>query len=108
MPRPSAAPRWRVLIAEHTRSGESIAAFCRHRGLKPPTFYMWRRRLSADGATARAPAPFLPIQIAPARAPAASGVEVVLASGRRLRLERGFDPAVLTAALAVLEEGAPC
>lgn len=107
MPRPSAAPRWRALIAEYTRGGETIAAFCRLRGLRPPTFYMWRRRLSIDGATARAPAPFLPIQIAPAWAPGLSGVEVVLASGRRLRLERGFDPAVLTAALAALE-GAPC
>jgi len=113
MPRPTSAPRWRALIAEFTRSDETVAGFCRLRGLKAPTFYMWRRRLSADGAPPRPSAPFLPVHIGPkptsARSPApdSSGVELVLAGGRRLRLERGFDLAVLAAALAALE-GAPC
>ncbi len=107
MPRPSTAPRWRELITEFTRSGETIAAFCRRRDLKAPTFYQWRRRLSTQGALPRAPAPFLPIEVRPP-VPAGSGVEVLLRNGRRLRLERGFDPAVLAAALAALEESAPC
>ena len=91
MPRLSSASRWRELIAEFTRSGETIAAFCRRRDLKAPTFYMWRRRISTECASPRAPAPFLPIEVRPS-APAGSGVEVLLRNGRRLRLERGFDP----------------
>jgi transposase-like protein len=108
MPRPVDVPRWRALVAEFTRGKETVAAFCRRRGLKTPTFYEWRRRLSALDAADRAPA-FLPVQVTPppATAPLASGVELVLASGRRLRVERGFDPAVLAAVVAALD-GAAC
>lgn len=104
MPKKDVAARWRGLIHEFRSSGESVAAFCAGRGLAKPTFYEWRRRLAARDA----PAAFLPVQVAPAPGAASSGgVEVVLRGGRRLRLERGFDPAVLVAALSALE-GAAC
>ena len=110
MPRPLDVPRWRALIAEFTRSDETVAAFCRRRGLTLPTFYQWRRRLATLDAPAPTPAAaFLPIRVTAAASatPPSSGVELVLKGGRRLRLERGFDPVVLGAAVAALE-GAVC
>lgn len=106
MPKTNAGARWRALIEEFTGSGESVATFCTRRGLAIPTFYQWRRRL----ASSEGPAPFLPVRVVgsrPPSAPVSSGVEVVLRGGRRLRLERDFDAAVLTAAVAALE-GAAC
>jgi len=108
MPRSLDVPRWRALVTEFTRGEETVAAFCRRRGLKTPTFYEWRRRLSSIDAAARGPA-FLPVEVTPpatATTPS-SGVELVLAGGRRLRIERGFDPAVLVAVVAALD-GAAC
>lgn len=49
----SSAP-WAALIEAWGRSGQSIAAFCRERGLGASSFYGWRRRLS--GASAASPA----------------------------------------------------
>ncbi len=105
MRRSGSGARWGALIEEHEGSGETVAEFCVRRGLARPTFYEWRRRLKARPA----PAAFVPVHVAlGARVPRGpSGVEVVLGGGRRLRLERGFDPAVLSAAVAALE-GAAC
>jgi hypothetical protein len=33
-------------MAEHARSGLSIAAYCRREGLKPWTFRWWRQELA--------------------------------------------------------------
>ena len=109
MPKRDAAARWRAVIHEFTSGGETVAAFCARHGLATPTFYQWRRRLGASKPT---PALFLPVRVASTVAPpsavtAEGGVEVVLRGGRRLRLERGFDPQVLAAALATLE-GVAC
>jgi hypothetical protein len=41
-------------------------------------------------------------------APVTHALEVLLASGRRLRVAPGFDAATLRQLLAVLEEGVPC
>lgn len=108
-----AEARWRALIEEYEASGETVGSFCARRGLARPTFYQWRRRLlpGADWqARAASRLGFVPVRVVGSRAAAtadAGGVEVVLAGGRRLRLERGFDPAVLSSAMAVLE-GAAC
>ena len=111
MPKRDAVARWSALIQEHRSSGETVAAFCARHGVSTPTFYQWRHRL-AEGAQPEPLAPFLPVCVtrAPERAATVAdraGVEIVLRGGRRLRLERGFDPAVLTAAIAALE-GATC
>ena len=42
--------RWAHEIARWQRSGESVRAFCRRRGLKEPSFYYWRRRIEAEPA----------------------------------------------------------
>ncbi len=36
---------WQKLVAEQARSGETVAAFRRERGLCAPHFYWWKKRL---------------------------------------------------------------
>src|SRR5689334_19483219 len=108
-PRDPAKERaWRRTIAEHARSGLSIAAFCRREGLTPPTFRWWRqelarrdRRGTTDGAD-QAPSPttelairsaFVPVQVipdAPAPVPGWSPIEIVLPAGPTVRVTPGF------------------
>ena len=107
---------WAQLIEEQQRSGQSVAAWCRERGLWAPSLFAWKRRLAeATGEPAaeeaRGPAAgFVEVRVAdgegPARpAAAATGapIEVRLANGRGLLVAPGFDPGHLRALLAVLE-----
>jgi hypothetical protein len=36
---------WKVLIAEHNASGESIKAYCRKKRIHERTYYYWQRKL---------------------------------------------------------------
>lgn len=107
----SAAARWREHVEEQARSGLTVGAYCAARGLAAPTFYEWRRRIAAGGGPARAA--FVPVEVTSSSARrferpcGSSGVEVILAGGARLRLERGFDATALRSAVAALE-GRPC
>ena len=110
---------WRRMVRGWRRSGLSVRAFCARHRLAAPTFYAWRRTLAQHDAVPPAPAPaFLPVQVtneprAPhGRAAAAVGttpaLEVVLTSGRRLRVGVGFDGPTLRRLVALLEEGERC
>jgi hypothetical protein len=94
------------LAREFTASGLSRRNFCEGRGLKVSTLDAYRKRLrqrERDGAGALG---WVAVDIAGATRPAVaslSGVAVVLAGGRRIELERGFDPATLGALLRLLE-----
>ena len=37
--------KWQKLISEQARSGKSVAAFCRERGLARSHFWWWKKRL---------------------------------------------------------------
>ena len=103
--------QWRQLIAEAVRSGRSIRAYCRERGVTEGQLYAWRRRLNGAGqgaaqrrAQAAVPdATFALIQEPGATPEPAAGVELVWADGRRLRIGPGADAATLRTVLAVLE-----
>jgi transposase-like protein len=88
------------LIAEQGEDGESVSAFCRARGVSAPSFYTWRRRLAAPGA---AEMKFALVEWGNGRNPA-PGLELLLASGERLRIAAGTDAATLRMVLAVLRE----
>ena len=102
--------QWRKLIAAAVRSGRSIRAFCRERGVTESQFYAWRRRLNgairgpARPTGAMSSASFALVQEpgVPSE-PATAGVELVWADGRRLRIGPGADAATLRTVLAVLE-----
>lgn len=44
------AEQWAALIEAQSRSGRSIAVFCREHGLSANSFYRWRRRLEASAS----------------------------------------------------------
>ena len=99
---------WQSTMREAARSGLSIREFCRQRKLKECQFYWWQHRLSATrqaGSRRKqrnaGPESFALVSDAPGASDA--GIELVLASGRRLRTARGVDEATLQAVLAAVE-----
>src|SRR5256886_5366367 len=74
-----ARTKWRRLISEQARSGQTVTAFCRERSLCRPYFFAWKKRLREDTAVK-----FLEVQLTEA-APKAAGdsrVEIRLQNGR--------------------------
>jgi hypothetical protein len=87
------------LIAEQGRSGQSVAAFCRERGLCAPHFFAWKKRLGETAAEQ-----FVAVQVVEAGEPGRSqAIEIRLSPGRSVIVEPGFSAAHLRAVLAVLE-----
>lgn len=105
-------PRWsaeeaRSLLDAQSKSRRSLAAFARQHGLPLPRLYAWRRRLRGKGVVGAVAPRFLPVRIVSARdvagAVPGSGLEIVLAGGRRIRLAETFDPAALVRVVEILE-----
>jgi hypothetical protein len=112
----------------------AVRGFCAEYGLPEASFYAWRRTIAARdqqrrqvprhagrGPTVRPTPPaarnhadeqplFVPLAIPPSAA--ATGVpavlELVLGSGRIVRVPPGFDAATLRQLVVVLEEGPSC
>lgn len=93
--------KWRKLISQQSNSGQSVAAFCRQRGLSAPHFFWWKKRLKQDGSQK-----FVAVQVTTAAVAARSAedgaIEILLPQDRRLRVRPGFDAGHLQAVLAVL------
>ena len=111
---------WRGVLERWQASAGSVRDFCERAGVSEPSFYQWRRRLGVPAKRAEPAASgrvggLLPVRIVgdglegagAADGATAAGVEVMLASGRRLRVAREFDEATLRRLLAVLED-LPC
>jgi transposase-like protein len=92
--------KWRRLIREQERSGQSVAEFCREHELHASCFFAWRKRLR-ESTTAR----FLEVQMAEPEPHTAgdSRVELRLRNGRSLLVGRGFDAEHVRALLALAE-----
>ena len=101
--RKQARIKWRKLISQQAKSGQSVAAFCRERGLCAPHFFAWRKRLEPAAAKK-----FVEVKVAPtAAAPTVTldpVIEIDLGDGRCLRVRPGFSVQHLQAVLAVLEQ----
>ena len=101
--------RWRALLAEQQQSGQSVAAFCRERGLRDGPFYGWKKRLrpsevepfvAVQIAAVETPATPLPLPIAPV---SSMPMEIRLRHGRSLLVGPDFEAAPLLRLLRVLE-----
>ncbi len=90
---------WRHLIAQQEQSGLSIRAFCREHRTSEHSFYQWRKRLAAQ-----LPVKFALVDTSRSAPAKAAAVELVVATGERLRIEPGTDAAVLRVVLGVLRE----
>ncbi len=58
--------KWRGLVSEQGGSGQSVAAFCRERGICAPQFFAWKRLSQA------ASEPFVEVRVVGAQEPAHS------------------------------------
>jgi hypothetical protein len=94
--------KWRGLVSEQIASGQSVAVFCRDRGLRDWQFYEWKKRVREAEAVK-----FVSVEVAATREPApvalSRAIEVRLPRGRSLVVEPGFDAMHLRAVLSVLE-----
>jgi hypothetical protein len=93
------ADEWAERIAAQQRSGNSVKQFCKERGLTEGSFYAWRKRLQK-----REPVRFALVDRgATRREPAAeAALELVMATGERLRIGAGADDATLRTVLEAL------
>ena len=85
----------RAALAALDRSGKSVRRFAAEQGLDPQRLYMWRRRLAGGECTTFQ-------EVIVRSSPAASTIEVVLASGVVLRVPSSFDSDALARLLDVL------
>ena len=91
--------QWRERLAAQKRSGLSVKQFCKEQGLTEYSFYAWRKRLRGEG-----PVRFALVDRGAMRqepAPEAS-LELVLATGERLRIGAGVEAATLRTVLDAL------
>lgn len=93
------ADEWAERIAAQQRSGMSVKQFCQERGLTECSFYAWRKRLQEKG-----PVRFALVERSVRRQErtAEALLELVLASGERLRIGTGVDTATLQTVLNIL------
>src|SRR3954467_4012503 len=92
------AEEWSERIAAQQRSGITVKQFCKERGLTEYSFYAWRKRLQEAG-------PVFALVERSARRPARpteAVLELVLATGARLRIGTGADAATLRTVLDAL------
>lgn len=101
----------RQVVEETLAGGESVSMVARRHDLNANLLFNWRRRYQNGTLTgaAEAPAALLPIRVAttlerptPKRTDGGAELELLLASGHRVRVRGVVDPAVLCAALEVL------
>lgn len=81
------------------RSGLSVHAFARQRGIDPQRLYWWRRRLAESDSRPGAALTFVEVK----SDAGAARIEVVLRSGRVLRLAEPFDADAVRRLIEVLE-----
>jgi transposase len=98
-PANSKADEWGERIAAQQRSGISVKQFCKEQGLTEYSFYAWRKRLQQG-----VPVRFALVERSTCRQDrsAEPPLEVVLATGERLRISPGVDVTTLRAVLDVL------
>jgi transposase-like protein len=86
MIQPIKQEKWQSLFSEQEESGESVAGFCRARGVRASLFYYWKKRLR-EAAMPQ----FVEVQVAKpqlrpkhSRSALESTIEVRLSNGRSL------------------------
>src|SRR3954451_23976524 len=98
-PASSKADQWAERIAAQQRAGISVKQFCKEQELTEYSFYAWRKRLQQTGSVRFALVDRSPRRQERAVEPA---LELVLATGERLRISVGVDAATLRTVLDVL------
>lgn len=90
---------WRGQIEAQERSGKSVARFCKEQGLTEQAFYFWRKRLRNQQPVRFA---LLETEVVRQQTATEVGLELVLATGERLRIGAGVETATLRRVLEAL------
>lgn len=98
---PTTRQKWMDLVRQQEQSSVAVKIFCRDRGVSEPSFYSWRKRLAATD-----PVRFALIDAGATGTKEIAEMELILASGDRLRIAGGVDAATLRTVLNVLGERA--
>jgi transposase-like protein len=103
----STGRRWtdddaRTVLVAQAASGLSVSAFAAREGIDPQRLYSWRRRVEA-GPVAAPPA-FIEVRHAAER----ERVEIVLRSGRVVRVAESIDADALRRLIAAIEQDPAC
>jgi hypothetical protein len=114
---------WRERLARFARAGTSVVEFCMDEGVSTPAFYIWRRRLAAEGggsvlaeeidALVKRHGPFAPVRVR-GTAHGSSQVTVSLRGGTRLDISLADADAMRTVLEALVHAdaqqagGRPC
>jgi hypothetical protein len=100
--------RMAAVIAEWRKSGQTRAAFARAHGLTVSKLDYWKRRIGNTPRRRRRPGravQLIPVHLRPDVAGETTEVEIVLASGDRLRVGSAVSTERLRQVLAVVREG---
>ena len=110
---------WAKRVERWKDSGLSAKEFASETGINARSLPWWRWQLGQKAKAptlarptsrrkrgAKAPPPASPMTFVEVSVPAASDLEIVLASGRRVRVPTGFDAPTLERLLVVLERSA--
>ncbi len=105
------AKYWQTVLSECERSGLTQAAFCRQQGIKPATFYWWKRRLTGDGeGGGNAGAQPISegkanrfVEVVMGGSLPGRGYEVLVSGGRVIRLPVDFDSDRVARLVAAVE-----
>jgi transposase-like protein len=90
--------QWHKRIAEQERSGMSVRRFCKEHGIGEHVFYYWRKRLRRQ----QEPVRFALVDRRAEELATDARLELVLATGERLRIGAGADEATLRTVLEAL------
>jgi transposase len=90
---------WAERIAAQQRSGMSVKQFCKEQGLTEYSFYAWRKRLQENG-----PVRFALVEKGARRQERTPepALELMMATGERLRIGPGVDVTTLRTVLDAL------
>ncbi len=92
------------LVAEYEASGLNRVEFCRQHGLALTTLARYRKRREQGPNEGAGPSRWVAVELSQPH-PGGSGLAVVLASGRRIEVSRGFDANIFRQLLRLLEAG---
>jgi transposase-like protein len=90
----------RAALAAQSTSGLSVRAFAQREGLDAQRLFRWRQRLAAPST----PIGFVEVEAQRRREP----IEVILTSGRVLRVSESVDVGVIARLAEALEKDRPC
>ena len=92
---------WRDLIGRQRKSGMSVAAFCRDRGVSAASFYNWRAKLAEEPASGEpVPVSFVPLPMDQVMRGIRAAFSVRLPNGVKVVVPNGFDAESLAAIAA--------